>query len=149
MNQFTTQSLYDQDFALWIDDTVAKLKARKFEQIDLENLIEEMQSLGRSDKRELKNRLAVLLAHLLKRIYVGSTYDNRGWMNTIVEQRRQLRFLLEESPSLKGYFLKVFSEMHCEALEAVRNEYLGVVFPDEWQFERDVDAILNEKFWRN
>lgn len=149
MNPLTTQvSLYDHDFALWIDDTVSKLKARNFEQIDLENLVEEIASLGRSNKRELKNRLAVLLAHILKRVYVDSTYDNRGWMNTIVEQRRQLRFLLQESPSLKSYFVDVLVDMYQEALETVRREYRGVVFPDEWQFDRSVDSILTQTYWQ-
>lgn len=96
--------LYEQDFALWIDDTVAKLKARNFEQIDLENLIEEIESLGRSEKRELENRLDVLFQHILKRVYVNSPNDYRGWRDTITEQRRQLKRLLKQSPSLKNYF---------------------------------------------
>lgn len=62
--------LYEQDFALWIEKTVSQLKAGDFAEIDLENLIEEVESLGRQDKRELENRLTTLLEHALKRRYV-------------------------------------------------------------------------------
>ncbi len=51
------KNLYDQDFALWIEKTVKQLKSGDLSQVDLENLIEEVESLGRRDKRELKNRL--------------------------------------------------------------------------------------------
>lgn len=140
-------SLYEQDFALWIDDTVAKLKARDFEQIDLENLIEEIESLGRSDKRELENRLEVLLAHILKRVYIERPNDYRGWILTIAEQRRQLKRLFKQSPSLKNYFNDVFTEIYEDALESVKMEYPDVDFPIDWPFDRDINALLNEVFW--
>jgi hypothetical protein len=63
-------TLYEQDFALWIEKTVGQLKAGDFAEIDLENLIEEVESLGRQEKRELENRLTTLLEHALKRRYV-------------------------------------------------------------------------------
>ncbi len=148
MNQLTTQSLYDQDFALWIDDTVAKLKARDFEQIDLENLIEEIGSLGKSDKREVKSRLIVLLAHILKRVYIDSTDDNGGWRNTIDEQRRELIAVLEDSPSLRNYFESIFDTAYQTALLIVRKDYKRVEFPDEWQFDRSADSILTQTFWQ-
>ncbi len=62
-------NLYDQDFLAWIDDIFTKLKARDFDNLDLENLIEEVNSLGASQRRELLSRLTVLLEHLLKRLY--------------------------------------------------------------------------------
>ncbi len=142
-------SLYEQDFALWIDDTVAKLKARKFEQIDLENLIEEIESLGRSDKRELENRLEVLLAHILKRSYVDCPEDYRGWILTIAEQRRQLKRLLKQSPSLKNYLNDVFAEIYQDALESAKLEYPEVNFPIDWSFNSDINVILNETLWQD
>jgi hypothetical protein len=63
------KNLYDQDFALWIEKTVKQLKSGDLSQVDLENLIEEVESLGRRDKRELKNRLITLFEHALKRRY--------------------------------------------------------------------------------
>lgn len=149
MTQSTTDvSLYEQDFALWIDDTVAKLKAHEFEQIDLENLIEEVESLGRSDKRELESRLDVLLEHILKRTYVDSSYDNRGWEDTIGEQRKQLKRLLRVSPSLRNYFESVFTEIYQDAVSSVSSRYRGVTFPDDWQFSGAIDSILNDTFWQ-
>ncbi|GAP98411.1 DUF29 domain-containing protein [Leptolyngbya sp. NIES-2104] len=142
-------SLYEQDFALWIDDTAAKLKARKFDQLDIENLIEEIESLGRAEKRELRNRFVVLIAHILKRVYIDSAYDNGNWMVTIGDQRREIRLLLEFSPSLSNFLTEGFSDWYLDALRKVRSEYAKVKFPDEWQFSQDIDAILNETFWKD
>ncbi|HTL89699.1 MAG TPA: DUF29 domain-containing protein [Leptolyngbya sp.] len=139
-------SLYEQDFALWIEDTVAKLEAEKFEQLDIEHLIEEIESLGRSEKRELKNRLIILIAHILKRVYVDSPNDFRGWIQTIEEQRDQLELLLQDSPSLKIYLESIFPEVYQYALKKLRREY-AVDFPIKWQFRQDIETILNETFW--
>ncbi len=71
-----TTSLYEQDILLWVEDTVNKLKNHDFENLDIDNLIDEVESLGISQKKELISRLMVLLEHLLKRLYVdlsGST----------------------------------------------------------------------------
>jgi hypothetical protein len=65
-----TTSLYEQDILLWVEDTVNKLKNHDFKNLDLDNLIEEVESLGISQKKELISRLMVLLEHLLKRLYV-------------------------------------------------------------------------------
>ncbi|MBE9011727.1 DUF29 domain-containing protein [Pseudanabaenaceae cyanobacterium LEGE 13415] len=147
MTQSISQvSLYEQDFALWIDDTVAKLKAGKLEQLDIENLIEEIESLGRSEKRELESRLVVLISHILKRVYVNSPNDYRGWINTIEEQRTQLELLFRNSPSLKNNFECVFPELYQFSLKRLRREY-STNFPDEWQFSNQLDALLNDTFW--
>jgi DNA-directed RNA polymerase delta subunit len=66
----TTKSLYESDFLLWTQETVAKIRAKDFEHVDFENLIEEIEALGRSEKQDLESRLETLLAHLLKRLYV-------------------------------------------------------------------------------
>ncbi|NEQ89124.1 MAG: DUF29 domain-containing protein, partial [Moorea sp. SIO2I5] len=65
-----TSDLYDQDFVLWTETTCQQLKTRNFDELDIDNLIEEIASLGRSDRRELQSRLKVLMEHLLKRQYV-------------------------------------------------------------------------------
>ena len=112
MSQLTgINKLYERDFSLWVEDTVAKLKARKFDELDLDNLIEEIDSLGKRDKRELRNRLDVLLNHLLKRCYIPSPENYRGWELTIREQRKQVQRLLEESPSLRNYLFEIFAEI--------------------------------------
>lgn len=141
------KTLYERDFNLWVEHTLAKLRERNADHLDWENLIEEIAELGSSEKRELIHRLEVLLAHLLKRIYIDSAYDNRGWELTIREQRRRLQIQLQQSPSLKQYFTEVFDDCWQYGLSQVRQEYAKVQFPDQWQFSRSVEAILSEKFW--
>ncbi|NCJ08125.1 DUF29 family protein [Synechococcales cyanobacterium C] len=143
------KGLYEQDLALWFANTITQLKTGDFEQIDIKHLVEEIEGLAGRDRRELQNRLKVLLAHLLKRIYVDSSYDFRGWENTIREQRDELLVLLEQSPSLKSYFSEVFDNAWQRALTDVRANYPEVIFPDKWHFDRDVETILTGEFLCN
>jgi hypothetical protein len=76
--------LYEQDFALWIETTVNQLKSKNFTELDLENLINEVESLGRQDKRELESRLITLFEHAIKRRYVPLSDCYRGWKNTVL-----------------------------------------------------------------
>lgn len=93
---------YEQDFVLWVDTQLALLRAKKFDQLDLDNLIEEFDSLGRSEHRELKSRLEVLLMHLLKCQFQAGR-KSRGWLSTIIEQRSAIDTHLEQSPSLRQH----------------------------------------------
>ena len=144
----TPQSLYDQDILLWVEDTIAKLKAHDFANLDLENLIEEVESLGVSQKKELLNRLITLLEHLLKRIYVPLSNDYNGWEKTIRNQRKKLEALLVEVPSLKTRWNISFSSAWNIALKTVRAEYSKVEFPDLWQFSSDLEPMLGDRFWQ-
>ncbi len=150
MTQATARkSLYESDFLTWTQDTVAKLRARDFDHVDLENLIEEIESLGRSEKQELENRLETLLAHLLKRIYVDMPDCFNGWQNTIREQRRRITLRLRNTPSLKAAWDKSFDDAYFLALGSVKDKYepQGYQIPDTWQFGRDIDSMLNFDFW--
>ena len=140
-------TLYEIDYLLWTEETIAKLKARDFDRVDLENLIEEIEDLGRSQKRELKQRLKTLVEHLLKRLYVDMPQEFNGWERTIREQRQQIKLELMDSPSLKSIWEKSFDLAWQFALETVRDDYPQFDFPDTWQFKRHIDAILNIKFW--
>jgi hypothetical protein len=142
------KKLYDRDFAAWCEATIAQLKAQQLDELDLEGLIEEIAGLAGRDRRELENRLVVLLAHLLKRIYVRKPHNYRGWENTIREQRRQLRSLLKQSPSLRTYFAEVFDQSWQDALIDVRANYPQVQFPDAWPFSREVEDLLSQEFWQ-
>jgi hypothetical protein len=142
-----TVDLYDRDYLLWTEDIVSKLRAKDFDQLDLENLIEEIEDLGRSEKKQLKNRLATILEHLLKRLCVDMPQEFNGWERTIREQRRRIKFELEDSPSLKAIWDKSFDSAWRFALETVRDDYPEYQFPDTWQFSSDVETILNDVFW--
>lgn len=141
------ETLYERDFVAWCEDTAAKLRARDIEHLDFDNLIEEIESLGRSDRRELKNRLTVLLAHILKRMYVSSPENFNGWELTIIEQRRQIQDLLEDSPSLKPYLVEILAKVYANALNDVRFEYKQTEFSETWQFDTETDALLSKKYW--
>ncbi len=143
----TKLSLYDRDQHLWLEEAIAKLRVKDFQSLDLVHLIEELEIVAGRDRAEIENRLGVLLAHLLKRLYVQSEYDYRGWEITIREQRRHLKIALQQSPSLKRFFVESFDRAWQDALIEVREDYPQVAFPDQWQFSRDVDILLTQKFW--
>ena len=142
-----TTSLYEQDILLWVEDTVNKLKNHDFKNLDIDNLIEEVESLGISQKKELISRLMVLLEHLLKRLYVDLPYDYNGWERTIRNQRSEIDLLMSQVPSLKSLWDISFNDAWIRALTKVKKEYRQVSFPDRWPYSQSVETILNEDFW--
>ncbi|WP_353932628.1 DUF29 domain-containing protein [Okeanomitos corallinicola TIOX110] len=144
----TNKQLYEQDFYLWIQTTVKLLREGKLEQLDIENLIEEIDSMGRSEKKELKTRLIVLIEHLLKLQYwtEEKDYNARGWRNTVVEQRRQIAYTLADSPSLKSVLNDIFLDCYTDARnDSLRKYQLSCeLFPEESPFSL-VD-VLNADF---
>lgn len=115
------KTLYETDFFLWLEIIADLLSQQRFEQLDLENLIEEIKSMGRSEKRELENRLVILIMHLLKFKYQSQKLSN-SWIYTIKEQRRQVKFLLKNSPSLKSYLPTIIDECYQSARFEASNE---------------------------
>ncbi|MEH2372485.1 DUF29 domain-containing protein [Nostoc sp.] len=113
--------LYETDFVAWTEKTVQLIRAGEFAQVDWDVVIEEIESLGRSDRRELKSRLEVLLQHLLKWQY-QSNLQSGSWRNTINEQRNRIADLLQESPSLKSYPEEVLTQCYYRGLKAASNE---------------------------
>ncbi|MBR8829128.1 MAG: DUF29 domain-containing protein [Gomphosphaeria aponina SAG 52.96 = DSM 107014] len=113
----TKKKLYNQDFHLWLENTVKQIKRGELNLVDWENLLEELESLGKSNQRELKSRLTVLLEHLLKLVYWEEERENnvRGWKGTIIEQRKQIEALLDDSPSLKLLLEESFSTCYANA----------------------------------
>ena len=92
---------YDADYARWCVEQGALLRAGPLDALDRENLAEEIESLGRSDKREIRGRLKELLVHLLK-WHFQPRKRKGGWRASIAEQRSELQELLDESPSLRS-----------------------------------------------
>jgi hypothetical protein len=102
-----TQDLYDQDFYLWTETHVSLLKKGKLSEVDIPNLIEEVESMGKREKRELRSRLIILLMHLLKWKYQPQK-RSESWLSTISEQRISIEELLEDSPSLRPFLIEFF-----------------------------------------
>jgi hypothetical protein len=94
-----TNTLYNQDFYAWANEQASLLRAGKLDQADVENIAEEIESMGRSEKRELVNRLTVLLLHLLKWQFQPGLRGN-SWRSSIDEQRYQVADHLDDNPSL-------------------------------------------------
>ncbi len=105
-------SLYDTDYQLWLRQTAAQLQARDFDKVDVENLIEEIESLGKSDKRALTSYLMRLCEPLLKMKYGETELEPcwRGWKLEVRNFRLQIKAILKDSPSLKNYLEEIFEE---------------------------------------
>jgi hypothetical protein len=98
----TERPLYDADFHRWSAEQACALRERRPADIDWENVAEEIESLGRSDRQEIASRLTVILAHLLKWRFQPVARSN-SWRATLIEQRTRIADLIEESPSLATY----------------------------------------------
>jgi hypothetical protein len=107
-------NLYEQDFFLWLEVTARLLEERRFSDIDIINLIEEIESMGRSEKHALQSNLVIVLVHLLKYKYQPER-RSKSWLASILEHRRRLRVCFEDSPSLKPYFTEVFERCYQDA----------------------------------
>jgi hypothetical protein len=92
---------YEEDFFAWTKRTASLLRARRFSDLDVEHLAEEIEDMGKRDRRELDSRVRVLLAHLLK-WQLQPARQSRSWKATIVAQRAEIDDLLRDSPSLRS-----------------------------------------------
>jgi hypothetical protein len=116
-----TTTLYDQDFYAWTQRQVELLRSGRLGELDVENLIEEIESLGRQERQELRNRLGVLLGHLLKWHYQPEA-RSKSWRATIHEQRQEIRRHLKENPSLKPYLSEAIAIGYEKGLNLVDRE---------------------------
>ena len=101
-NPQSLQILYEQDFYAWVEQTAELLKSRNWEILDLENLIEEVVDLGKSQQRALQSALRLILSQLLKWKYQSEKRSN-SWQITITRERLNLDELFTESPSLRRF----------------------------------------------
>lgn len=140
-----TTSLYEQDFYLWLQTNINLLKEGKFAEIDLDNLLEEPESMGRNDKNALKSNLRILLMQLLKYKYQSEKRTN-SWIYTIIEHRQRLRDTFKTSPSLSRFFEETFNESYQDARKLAAGETgLSIqIFPLESPFT--IEEVLNLDF---
>ncbi len=147
-------TLYEQDYNLWLEQTVRQLHHyalaavegdRTFEGIDLKNIIAELESMGRSEKRAVYSNLKILLMHLLKYRYQPEKRSN-SWRTTIREHRQRLQEAFKDSPSLRTHFTEVFNLCYQAARELAADE-TGLAldaFPADSPFSEE--AILNPDY---
>jgi hypothetical protein len=140
-------SLYDTDYVAWLEEQVAHLRAGRLAALDVDNVAEELEGLMRKERRQLANRLEVLIHHLLKWDHQPDQRANR-WRATIQEQRTRIRRLLGDSPSLRPEVEPTCKDVYADAVRAAAIETLlsPSVFPPalpytvEEIFERELPA---------
>jgi hypothetical protein len=127
--------LYEADFYAWTQEQARLLRERRFDDLDLENLVDEVESVGRNDERQIESRLEVLMAHLLKWKFQPGGRGN-GWISTIFEQRNRLIGLVEDSPSLSVFQRQeVFDSYGAARLLAAKETGIAFgLFPEECPF---------------
>jgi Domain of unknown function DUF29 len=137
---------YDTDFYAWANEQASLLRSGKLTEADIEHIAEEIESMGRTEKRELVNRLAVLLAHLLKWKFQPNL-RGRSWRLTIKEQRNAVADHMADNPSLKSK-----TDEACEiayrgaVIEAAKETAIdedGFPSACPWTFAETIDA----DFW--
>lgn len=139
---------YDKDFFKWTKNQASLLKKQEFSKMDIENLIEEIESLGRSEKRTLQSYLEVLLMHMLKTTYQPE-YHTKSWDLSIRNSRVKARQVLDENPSLKPKLGEIIKKAYELArLGAAQETGLDeTLFPKECPWE--LGAIFSNATPRN
>jgi hypothetical protein len=139
-------SLYDVDFYAWANEQASLLRAGKLSNADIQNIAEEIESMGKSEKRELVSRLTILLLHLLKWRFQPGLRGN-SWRYTIRVQRRDLARHLDDNPSLSAQLLAVMADAYTSAvlLAAGETGLPDATFPDlcPWAYQQ----VADPDFW--
>jgi Domain of unknown function DUF29 len=108
-------SLYESDFYAWTLEQAALLRNQQWTQVDLSNLIEEIESLGKQQRQELRNHLCILIGHLLKWEHQPQN-RSRSWLATLRVQRLDILELLEDNPSLKPYLEEALQKAYLKGV---------------------------------
>lgn len=149
-NRFATQqtvpNLYETDFHAWTQEQANLLRSHQWNQLDLPNLIEEIESLGKQQRQELRNRLGILLAHLLKWEY-QSQRRSRSWLATLRVQRRDILRLIADNPSLKSYIEEALLEAYATGGDLAMGEtnLPRSIFPQDCPY--GLTEILDDRFY--
>lgn len=139
-------SLYETDFYAWTQEQTVLLRNQQWHRIDLLNLIEEVESLGKQQRQELRNRLSILIGHLLKWEYQPQ-HRSRSWLATLRIQRLDTIELLEDNPSLKSYLQEALDKAYLKGIELAVSEtdLPSNTFPPECPY--NLVDILNSCFY--
>jgi Domain of unknown function DUF29 len=139
-------SLYERDFFTWTQEQARLLRERRFDDLDLDNLVDEVESVGSSEKHEIRRWLKVLLTHLLKWKF-QPRLRGVSWRRTIRQQREAIAEIIETSPSLRAYPSQVMRAAYTGATVSASEE-TGIIigiFPETCPFS--VDQILDLEFF--
>jgi hypothetical protein len=143
---------YDEDFVAWLYEQARIVREGEFGALDRENVAEELEGLARRDRQEIRSRLIVLLLHLLKK-QVQPERATGSWERTIVEQRDQIAYLIEQSPSLRrelpelvaGAYGSARRSAAAETRRVIKNFPENLPFSDKEIFGDDLQRVLPKK----
>jgi hypothetical protein len=136
---------YEQDLAMWYARQAELLRECRFDQLDLENLIEELEVAGKNLRRELTSRLRVLMMHLLKCQFQHDRIPG-SWLGALAEQRAEISDLLEQNPSFTPVVMEVAIKGYPKAVQGAAAE-TGLpesTFPAAIPYARD--QLLDSRF---
>jgi hypothetical protein len=140
-----SQALYDADYLRWIETTVKQLRCQDYATVDWENLIEEIEDMGRSERRSLESNLIVILLHLLKWQFQPE-HRSGSWESRLIEHRRRVQEALGDSPSLKPCLDTTFDKCYAAAVKQAKAE-TGLpleAFPPQSPYSPT--EVLNDEF---
>ena len=140
--------LYEQDFFQWTQTTTALIRQGKWHEVDPDAVAEELESLGKRDRRELESRIEVLTTHVLKWHYQPEGGEHSySWYDTILEQRGQIRRLLDASPSLRPQAATVLEQRYPRARQRGTGEtkLSETLFPQTCPWT--TTQLLDDDFW--
>lgn len=138
---------YKEDVVAWANEQAALLRAGKLSEIDIENIAEEIESVGKSERDEMVNRMGVLIAHLLKWRFQPAL-RGKSWKSTIDEQRRKIARRVKKTPSLRTLVLgddDWLEEMWFDGIRLAELEAGLVDLPHDWIWS--LEQVLDADFW--
>jgi hypothetical protein len=138
--------LYDRDFHAWTQQQASLIRDGRWDEIDRINLLEEIESLGKQQRQELRHRLGVLIGHLLKWQYQPQN-RSRSWLSTIRLQRLEIADLLDDNPSLKPYLDDAIDRAYLKGLVIAVDEtnLPDRIFPQICEYS--LENILDDQFY--
>lgn len=149
--------LYEHDFNLWRQNIIEQIKEHRFNDIDWEHLLLELEDMGKSEKRSFISNLTILIAHLLKLTVQSDAPEmmKGSWYSSVTEHRFRVNKDLEENPSFKNYITEVFSKAYADARKLAIKErkkaQLGVRKPTDAEYPLDcpflIEQLLDEDFY--
>lgn len=151
-----SNTLYDRDLQLWIEQTISQLKSGEFEALDIEHLIEELTGLGKSEKNALRSNLKILLIHLLKLKVQHDVPDTMksSWYS-VLEHRQRVLDNLADTPSLNSFLIEALEKAYPDARKGAIKEgklaKFGVRIPEDNEYPTtcpfSIAQILDEDFY--
>ena len=124
------QTLYELDYAQWAEEMAQKLEEKRFSELDLDNLVEEVRDLSKRERDKLLSSIRLILHHLLKWDYQPQK-RSRSWQITIERERNNIELYLEDSPSLKKYLSEEWVKKMYRIARLDAAKETGLDFPQE------------------